>query len=65
MKNLNSIVCVLVEYRREIRCPQWGIFEVARDESCFDPVAVLFGKKKGKRNEKRTKDGRTNFGNFI
>ena len=48
-----------------MRCPQRGIFE-ARDESCFHPVAVLFGKKKAKKKtEKRTKGGSTNIEDLI
>ena len=48
-----------------MRCPQRGIFE-ARDESCFHPAAVLFGKKKAKKKtEKRTKGGSTNIEDLI
>ena len=35
-----------VEYRRELRFPRDGVFEAARDENYFRPVAVLFRKKK-------------------
>ena len=38
----------LVEYRRELRFPREGVFEAARDENYFRPVAVLFRKKKNK-----------------
>ena len=45
--------CVFwVEYRRELRFPREGVFEAAREENYFRPVAVLFRKKK-----KRRKDG--------
>ena len=47
----------LVEYRRELRFPREGVFEAARDENYFRPVAVLFRKKK-----KQRKDGKTNIG---
>ena len=38
----------LVEYRRELRFPREGVFEAARDENYFRPVAVLFRKKRKK-----------------
>ena len=44
-----------VEYRWELRFPWEEVFEAARDENFFRPVAVLF--QKGK---KWRKDGRTN-----
>ena len=42
-----------VEYRREIRWPQEAIFEADRDESYFHPEAVLFGRKKEKKYERK------------
>ena len=45
MKDLNAFV-FWVEYRPELRFPREGVFEAARDENIFRPVAVLFRKKK-------------------
>ena len=50
-----NFVC-WVEYRREMRCPQEGIFEAARDETYFLPEAALFGKKKEKKNEQNVEE---------
>ena len=46
----------LVEYRGELRFPREGVFEAARDENYFRPVAVLFRKK---RKNKEKMGGRT------
>ena len=45
-----------VEYRREIRCPRVEVFEAARDENYFRPVAVLFRKYSAKKTKKRWED---------
>ena len=49
-------MCFDVEYRREIRCPQGEIAEAVRDESYFQPEAVLFGRKKKKQTSERWED---------
>ena len=47
-KILTPYFVFLVEYRRELRFPREGVFEAARDENYFRPVAVLFRKKRKK-----------------
>ena len=53
MTDLTAYFVFRVEYRREIRCLQGWIFEAARGESYFHLEAVLFGRKKEKKNERK------------